>query len=97
MITVIIDCAKCGENITRYDSSAEAERIKPGMTWENYGTVWEIDHKIPVAVFNFERPGDLDFRLYWSLKNLRPLEAKENNHKQDKLDNPYQPALLIAG
>ena len=66
------------------------------MNWDNYGIVWEIDHKIPVAVFNYERPGDIDFRICWSLKNLQPLECSKNRSKQAKLDKPFQPALKLA-
>lgn len=73
------------------------KRFKDGMTWENYGTVWEIDHKIPKAVFNYERPEDIDFRLCWSLKNLQPLEKSENRMKQAKIDKPFQPSLCING
>ena len=72
------------------------KRFKPGMTWENYGSVWEIDHKIPIAVFNFEKPEDIDFRLCWSLKNLQPLDASENVRKKDKIIKPFQPSLLMG-
>jgi len=68
----------------------------PEMTWENYGTYWHIDHKIPIAVFNYEKPEDIDFRLCWSLKNLQPLEKIENIKKKDKLEKPFQPSLKIA-
>jgi hypothetical protein len=71
--------------------------FKPGMTWENYGTVWHIDHKIPIAVFNFERPEDIDFKICWSLKNLQPLEASKNMSKGARLRKPYQPSFAIAG
>ncbi len=67
----------------------------PEMTWENYGTVWEIDHKIPTAAFNFERPEDPDFKRCWDLKNLRPLEVRRNRMKSDKTDLPFQPSLTI--
>jgi hypothetical protein len=70
--------------------------FKPGMTWENYGTYWHIDHKVPVVVHNFNRPEDIDFRLCWALRNLQPLEALENMKKQDKLDKPFQPSLRLA-
>lgn len=77
---------------------AHLEKLfKPGWTWENYGTVWQIDHKIPIAVFNFERPDDIDFKICWSLKNLQPLEASKNMSKRDKIDRPFQPSLAIAG
>lgn len=70
--------------------------FKPGMTWDNYGTVWHIDHKIPIAAFNFERPEDIDFRLCWSLKNLQPLEAKVNMSKGARLERDFQPSLALA-
>lgn len=68
----------------------------PEMNWENYGSVWEIDHKIPISVHNFERPEDLDFRLCWSLKNLQPLGRLKNRSKSNKIDKPFQSSLAIA-
>ena len=68
----------------------------PGMTWGNYGTYWEIDHKIPIVVFNFNKPEDMDFRLCWSLKNLQPLEKTRNRRKNSKIENPFQPSLAIG-
>jgi len=65
-----------------------------GMTWANYGK-WHIDHKIPISAFNFEKPEDIDFQRCFSLKNLQPLWAKENVRKQAKLDEVFQPSLLI--
>lgn len=70
--------------------------FKPGMTWENYGTAWHIDHKTPLAVFNFEKPEDIDFKICWSLKNLQPLEAHDNMSKGAKINEPFQPSLVIA-
>jgi hypothetical protein len=72
------------------------KRFKPGMTWENHGTVWEIDHKTPVSVFNFEKPEDIDFRICFSLKNLQPLEKSKNREKWNKIDKPFQPSLAIG-
>jgi hypothetical protein len=71
------------------------KKFKPGMSWENYGSYWSIDHKIPVAVHNFEHPDDIDFRFCWSLKNLQPLEVKINSSKRDKLEKPFQPSLAL--
>jgi len=71
--------------------------FKPGMSWENYGKAWHIDHKIPVAVFNFEKPEDIDFRICWSLKNLQPLDAHINMSKGAKIEKPFQPSLAIGG
>lgn len=65
-----------------------------GMTWENYGD-WHVDHKIPIAAFNFETPEDTDFKRCWALSNLQPLWATENLSKSDKLFAPFQPSLLL--
>jgi hypothetical protein len=70
-------------------------QLLPGMTWENYGPVWHVDHKIPIAAFNFTAPGDLDFKKCWALKNLQPMWAKENWSKGAKLKRPFQPSLTI--
>jgi len=72
------------------------KQFAENMTWNNYGKKgWEIDHKIPIAAFNFETPTDTDFKKCWALKNLQPLWSAENIRKQDKVDRPHQPSLLI--
>ena len=53
------------------------------MTWDNYGTYWEIDHIIPQNTFNFTSEKDIEFKMCWSLPNLRPLE-KSLNRKRPK-------------
>ncbi|MFA5256285.1 MAG: hypothetical protein WC419_06305 [Candidatus Omnitrophota bacterium] len=72
------------------------KQFKPGMAWGNYGSYWHIDHKVPIAVFNYERPEDIDFRLCWSLKNLQPLEATKNITKGAKIEGSFQPSLLLG-
>jgi hypothetical protein len=53
--------------------------LKPGMTWANYGRVWHVDHKRPVASFNFAVADPLPvIRECWALTNLQPLFAPEN-------------------
>jgi hypothetical protein len=51
------------------------------MNWENYGSYWHIDHKIPRSKFNQEQIKDC-----WALSNLRPLEAKYNMLKSDMFE-----------
>jgi hypothetical protein len=70
------------------------KRFKEGMTWDNYGK-WHLDHIIPVTAFNFQTPNDIDFKKCWSLKNLRPLWARENISKGNKLESPFQPSLTL--
>lgn len=72
------------------------KQFNPGMSWDNRGTCWEIDHKIPISAFNFERPEDIDFRRCWALTNLQPLETMKNMKKRDRIEKPFQPSLLIV-
>jgi hypothetical protein len=56
-------------------------KFKEGMTWENYGTYWHIDHIIPKSWFKYTSAEDPEFRKCWALENLQPLEAKLNMQK----------------
>ena len=67
-----------------------------GMSWDNYGkNGWEIDHKIPIDVFNFTNPEHDDFKRCWALENLQPMWKKENILKSNKLTKHFQPSLLL--
>jgi hypothetical protein len=50
-----------------------------GMTWENYGKHWVVDHIRPVASFNLTKPEEMAACCHWS--NLRPLLAAQNRQK----------------
>jgi hypothetical protein len=82
-----------GYNLLHLQNHLE-KQFQPGMTWGNYG-LWHVDHKIPLAVFNFTKPTDVDFKRCWMLSNLQPLWAKENTSKKNKLAEPFQPSLLL--
>lgn len=73
------------------------KQFKGGMTWERFmaGEI-HVDHKIPVAAFNFTCPENPDFKKCWALKNLRPMWAIDNLTKGDSLDKPFQPSLAIG-
>jgi hypothetical protein len=71
------------------------KQFTPEMTWENHGTYWHIDHKIPIAAFNFTSSADIDFQKCWSLNNLRPLEKIHNIKKGAKVERPFQPSLIL--
>lgn len=51
------------------------------MSWDNYGSYWEIDHIKPQNNFNITSPDDPDFQICWSLANLRPLEKSLNRQR----------------
>lgn len=57
-----------------------------GMSWDRLlaGDI-EIDHVIPVSLFNPATPDALEFRMCWSLKNLQPLWREDNRVKRDSL------------
>jgi Prasinovirus endonuclease VII len=54
-------------------------QFRPGMTWENYGPVWHIDHIKPCAKFNLTDPAQQ--RKCFHFSNLQPLFAIENIRK----------------
>lgn len=56
-------------------------QFKPGMTWENYGSHWHVDHRIPLASGN--NSDEIKGLSHWT--NLQPLEALENIIKSDKI------------
>ena len=72
------------------------KQFKNGMTWDNYGSVWHIDHIIPVA--NFDLSNKKSQMECFNYNNLQPLFATTeiaiqhghineigNLNKQDKL------------
>jgi hypothetical protein len=56
------------------------------MNWELYmqGKI-HIDHKRPIASFNFNSYKDKEFKECWALNNLQPLWAEENLSKGNKI------------
>lgn len=62
------------------------------MSWENHGKyhldtwddddqstwTWQIDHIVPHSDFHYTSMEDEEFKICWSLENLRPLSAKIN-------------------
>jgi len=58
------------------------------MTWENYGSYWEIDHIIPCSSFNFSNETEQKRCFNWL--NLQPLSTQENLKKSNKLDYNFK-------
>jgi len=57
------------------------DQFKDGMTWENYGKVWHIDHIVPLA---YETPTfeEVIERLHYT--NCQPLWAPDNISKRNR-------------
>lgn len=56
-----------------------------GFNWDNYGTVWEIDHVIPCKLFNMENENDIKKCFHWT--NVSPLQKETNKEKSSNLVN----------
>lgn len=56
-------------------------QFRDGMSWENYGNFWHIDHIVPLAALPFKTLDEPNFHTAWGLSNLRPLPATENFKK----------------
>lgn len=55
-----------------------------GMTWENYGEYWNIDHIIPISKFIAD--GETDPKIINALSNLMPLRSDRNLSKGAKVE-----------
>lgn len=60
-----------------------AEQFQPGMTLENHGSVWHIDHIIPVSAFDLSDPKQQ--RQCFHFSNLQPLFCGDNVRKSNGL------------
>lgn len=59
-------------------------KFQTGMSWDNYGKAWEIDHIMPCAIFDLTR---LEHRKRcFHFSNLQPLFGIDNRRKSDKAD-----------
>lgn len=67
-------------------------RSKPGMSWKNYGTVWEIDHRIPCSSYDLTDPSHQRSCFHYS--NLQPLFSRDNRSKGAKLPASHQAELI---
>lgn len=63
-------------------------QFEKGVSWENFGSLWQFEHIVPVAYFNFE--DDLDLRLCWNFTNIRVESIHEADPRSVRSD------LLLA-
>jgi len=55
------------------------------MTWENYGSRWDIDHIYPQSKLPYDNLDHPNFIRCWSLDNLQPLEKIANIQKSNRI------------
>lgn len=68
-------------------------QFKRGMSWKNYGAKWHIDHIIPCAAFDLS--DSRQQAICFNYLNLRPLWAKENLRKSNRILEDSQLPLGI--
>lgn len=96
--------AKAGrhwEDLVPYNLQELREHLEkqftPEMSWNNYGSYWEVDHIIPQNTFNISSAEDRDFQICWSLANLRPLSISDNRSRPkdgSDIDNDIKMKIL---
>ena len=90
------------ENLVGYTLDNLIEHLKitmpKGYNWKDYinGSL-QIDHIIPISVWNYSSAEHIDFKRCWALENLRLLSKEENRKKSNKLISSFQPALRLRG
>jgi hypothetical protein len=74
-------------------------QFEPWMSWDNYGHYrvadwddnnkstwkWQIDHITPQSKTPYDSMDHPNFKMCWALSNLRPLSAKENVLKGNRI------------
>ena len=71
----------CGCEIDFLKKYLESQFIE-GMTWENYGKKWQIDHRLPVCSFDLSKLENQKACFHYS--NLQPLWSRDNAIKGQK-------------
>lgn len=77
-----------------------SSQFHSGMTMQNYGTLWEVDHIVPQSSYHLQIPQDRQLCFYYP--NLRPSLKHHNRtkgissplpvfiHRSDKRVNPQK-------
>jgi len=64
------------------------KQFKKGMTWDNHGVAWEIDHIVPLSAFDLTRKDQQMLANHFT--NLRPLWKALNRLKADNITVTHQ-------
>lgn len=83
----ILDCT-----INEFKKYIE-KSFSDGMTWQNYGAVWELDHIVPCAAFDFRYQSEIFKCFHYT--NFQPLFKENNRLKNDILPDGRRGRDLI--
>lgn len=76
-------CFSSSRDVLTYSAEELRQHLESmftrGMSWENYGKRWEVDHIVPVTEFELTRVEEA--RACFALANLRPLPVAENRRR----------------
>jgi hypothetical protein len=68
--------------------------FQKGFTWANRGSVWQLDHKVPLTAFDLFNKSEIKKALHYS--NLQALSKEENIKKYNKIEVPETKPLSLA-
>lgn len=71
-----------------------AFNLTADMTLENHGSVWHIDHVLPISLFDLTQDRELTICFHWS--NLSPLHRIKNMAKGNRIDKEQLKTHLEA-
>lgn len=84
-IKAVDGAKKCAKTTEMLGCSIEDFRIyleskfEVGMSWDNYGKIWQVDHIMPCAIFDLTKPEHQ--RRCFHFSNMQPLLTEENLRK----------------
>ena len=59
-------------------------KFKYGMSWDNYGSYWELDHIKPCSLFDLSKKSE-QLKCF-NFKNLQPLTKLQNRRKGNRYE-----------
>jgi hypothetical protein len=63
------------------------KQLDNNMNWDNQGILWELDHVIPVSIFNLEILEHRNVCFHWC--NYKPILKHHNRTKSNKINENY--------
>ncbi len=90
-----------GETIARLGCSVAELRVylerlwAPGMSWDNFGRLWEIDHIQSLSLFDLTDPQQVSTACHFT--NLQPLWALDNRRKWNKPSSGKEVSHVLQG
>jgi hypothetical protein len=80
------------DSVSHFQDVVRKEAESKSFSWDNHGSEWQLDHRIPQEAYDFNNPEDV--LRCWSPKNVHALSPADNNAKSWKLLDHY---LMEAG